>query len=128
MRIISFATHTPHQYDLANALYDFEFDLIGDWNWQNRPLPTNVRMIYNDYNIKDYDLAIGHVGGETEAIIPKDFDKIPLILISHGAGEPFVTGENKYDAIKIAESCKDYKVICCCNREMQEWQKQIAAT
>jgi glycosyltransferase involved in cell wall biosynthesis len=124
MRILSFVTHTPHAYDLANALHDSQFDLIGTWNEQQRPIPSNVRfMEMPDYG--NYDLAIGHVGGETEAIIPTGFDKVPLILISHGAGEPFQSNnELKIDPKEIAKSCKDYKVVCCNEKEMNYWKEQ----
>jgi hypothetical protein len=124
MRILSFVTHTPHQYDLANALYDCQFDLIGDnWNTQQRPIPPNVNFV--EGAVGKYDLAIGHVGGETEAIIPFSFKNLSIILICHGAGEPFISGNinSPYNASQIAKSCNDYKVVCCCEREAKEWKK-----
>lgn len=130
MKILSFVTHTPHAYDLVNALWDSQFTMISpEWNRQQRPVPSNVafenpiRELQNSVKNR-FDLAIAHVGGETEAIIPEYFKDLPLILISHGMGEPYMTSDTRplnYNPYKIAASCKNYRVVCCNEKEAAYW-------
>lgn len=97
-RIFDYCWHTPHQFDMVNALQnecDFSYCLTSfmHWDGKQRPKPQGINFVTH-YEPGKYDLAILHldqrciIGGTREARIYSEFNEIirdiPKIVINHG--------------------------------------------
>jgi hypothetical protein len=124
MKILSYVTHTPHQYDVANALYDSEMTLLNtEWHHSMRPAPKNINFLPpQNVNPKDYDVFISHCGGDASPDFLQFSANLPHISICHGGPEPFMFPKGQPERI-VRKLKKIDAVVHCNEKEMIAWRR-----
>jgi glycosyltransferase involved in cell wall biosynthesis len=99
LKIFDYCWHTPHQWDMVNALHDdcefyYCLNVKRHWNTAQRPVPSGLKFVTH-YEQELYDAAILHIDQQMvntfhqKHLIYKQFDStiagIPKIVINHGA-------------------------------------------
>jgi glycosyltransferase involved in cell wall biosynthesis len=86
MRVLTANHHSAYLYLLAHTGH--AFDVVGKWDFDNRPLPANFEMlssIGDARDLREYRVIIGHRPTDFASLLPRAFAfRIPYVQVIHG--------------------------------------------
>ena len=155
LRILTHRWHVPHQYELYKTGHQFDLitgagtGICDRWDWQQRPMPSNCRMVrYDEIDPRDYDAKILHFDENLlhpelcNDMVPPDWGAtmlwllrnadLPAAAICHGTPQ-FVGQYNRaYDGADLGDVVESSRrelvellsaitVICNSHQSRAEW-------